>query len=163
MSIIHEALKKVQQSMSIPQAKSEEMVEVLTVPSPNIPNKRPSSLFLLTIGLIVLVGTGLYFSIPFRSSYLSLQSKPAVTARPNINVHTNTHPPVQAPNAPPVSLLALFNLQGVMADGRHSVALINGNIYEEGALVNGARIIRIDLDSVTIERNGKQETISVKK
>lgn len=165
MSIIHEALKKVQQSMSIPQAKSEEMVEVLTSPDKKIA-QHPLSPFLVAMGLVILVAAGLYFINMQKFAHLPLHwrglttkqvslAKPAVAAIPAVKMP-------QVPNAPPPPLDP-FNLQGVMADGSHSVALINDNIYEEGALVNDARIIKIGLDSVTIERNGKQETISVKK
>ena len=46
--------------------------------------------------------------------------------------------------------------------GGKVVALINGNIYEEGQTVNGRLIAEITFDSVTIMENGNKRIMSTK-
>ena len=49
-----------------------------------------------------------------------------------------------------------------MSNDTGNVALINDQIYQEGDSVDGVKIVKISLDSVTVINNGKEETISVK-
>ena len=50
-----------------------------------------------------------------------------------------------------------------MADDRGNLVLINDQVYQEGDEIDGAKITKINLNSITIINNGKEETISVGK
>ena len=57
---------------------------------------------------------------------------------------------------------AIFNIQGIMTNNGSTVALINGKIYEQGDDIGGAKITNIGADTITISRNGTEETIPVR-
>jgi hypothetical protein len=72
-------------------------------------------------------------------------------------------PPVQAkPTTPPAPVNNGLHIEGVMDMGGKMVALINGNIYEEGQAVNGNIIAVITFESVTIMENGVKKILSTK-
>ena len=56
-----------------------------------------------------------------------------------------------------------LRLEGIMDMGSKRVALINGEIYEEGQLVEGKMIAEISRTKVTIIDNGMKETLPLKK
>jgi|GEM_PF-4333777 len=58
---------------------------------------------------------------------------------------------------------AALNIQGIMTNNNHNVVLINNNIYDEGSIFDGIKILKINLDAITIERDGKEESIAIKK
>ncbi len=67
---------------------------------------------------------------------------------------------VTAEKAPaPIEL----NIQGIMSNGTNNVALINGNVYEEGSIIEGVKIVKITMQALTIEHNGQEEVVPVKK
>ncbi len=115
---------------------------------------------------------GILFKFPARihlSSTIAVKSviKPPVSVMGTVkSLAQVTIPAPQSTNAKSSKSLPgsiVLDVQGVMADGNHNVALINGNIYEEGSIINGIKIIKINLNALTIERDGQQETIAVRK
>lgn len=56
---------------------------------------------------------------------------------------------------------SVFNIQGVMTSGDKNVALINGKIYEEGNEIGGIKILSIEHNTIQISNNGKTETIQI--
>ena len=71
--------------------------------------------------------------------------------------------PTLSPSKTPPSPSTTLNVQGIMASDSHNVVLINNKIYTEGEIVDGVKILAISMDALTIERDGNQEIISVKK
>ena len=53
-------------------------------------------------------------------------------------------------------------IHGVMANGSRNIVLINDQVYQEGDDVDGVKIVKINLDSITVNNNGKEQTIRVK-
>jgi hypothetical protein len=94
---------------------------------------------------------------PLAQISLPPTNPPSPTPNKDQTLNTIT-PPNRAPTA-----AVVLNVQGVMASNNHNVVLINGNVYEEGNVINGVKILIINLDNITIEYAGKQEMIAVKK
>ena len=166
MSIIHEALKKVQSNQpdnknifikpptpksSVPCASPK---NILTAQKPM---RRP--LFLLTGGLVLAALSG--FSA--YNLYLLSLSKSLVPTT-NSNLVASGLPGAQRPNAtitpkaPPKNELILSGI--VQMDGK-DFALINKEFYETGELVGEAKITKITAESIEILQNGKTQTIKV--
>ena len=55
-----------------------------------------------------------------------------------------------------------MDVHGIMSKGNSNLVLINDQVYQEGDEVEGAKIVKINLDSITILNNGAEETIHVK-
>ena len=49
-----------------------------------------------------------------------------------------------------------------MSNGSSNVVLIDDKVYQEGDEVDGAKIVKINLDSITVNINGTEKTIFVK-
>ncbi len=52
-------------------------------------------------------------------------------------------------------------VSGIMSQGETNVALIDGQVYEAGETVNGAKIIQINPNNIMVEENGEQRTVKV--
>jgi len=67
--------------------------------------------------------------------------------------------PAQAPkpNTPET-----LDVHGVMSNGKSNLVLINDQVYQEGDEVAGVKIVKIDLDYITVIIKGKEEKIRVK-
>lgn len=223
MSIIHDALKKVQTKMKRPDQKPEDVVEYLPSSSIDKPSTSKYSLlqsFLIITVCLIVTGASFYIAyIQLQKQYPQYFSKsnaselnkqiekafenisianilkpfkgtketksPQPVAKPktvvpvnvpvvpqNVPTHaaadsstaptTTTAKPIAPP--PPPSTTDEINLQGIMSNATGNVALINNNIYEEGAVLqNGIKIIKIGLQNITVEQNGKEEVIAVSK
>jgi type II secretory pathway component PulC len=55
-----------------------------------------------------------------------------------------------------------LNIHGVMANGSKNLVLINDQVYQDGDEVDGIKIVKINLDHITVINNGEEEQISVK-
>ncbi len=55
-----------------------------------------------------------------------------------------------------------FRLSGVLYDNQRSLAIINDRVVEEGALINGAKLLEIQLNSVKLSLNGEEFTLKIK-
>jgi len=55
-----------------------------------------------------------------------------------------------------------LNIHGIMANASGNLALINDQVYQEGDSVGGTKIVKINLDSITVIINGVEEKIHVK-
>jgi type II secretory pathway component PulC len=210
MSIIHDALKKVQQSMqqkpSVGQPLEQQTSPVgpvaklpvdpmaqnpWTIPSPSVEKVEtlPSAMVkksnftipkpLLIISLLVMA-VSFYFiysqvqqkyprllpklHLSFKSPTTHVVSKPAVVVSTPVPVTViKDIAPMASPAPLPTAPPSPFSLQGIMASGNHNVALINNSVYEEGNLIEGRKILKITLNAVTLEYNGKQEELTLKK
>ncbi len=57
----------------------------------------------------------------------------------------------------------ILNVQGTMTNNGSTVALINDKIYEVGEEINGMKISAITANTITVERNGRTETLPIKR
>ena len=195
MSIIHDALKKVQQGQAPktpPTPPTSDYIYATPAPAeptkpvaaktdtqkPAIIKKMSSLLAMLCALVITFVSLNFIFQ-QFRTdipkvkkwviaSYCQLTHKVMLpdfkTRSPEdlkplaqVTVPPPATPANTAKTQPPLTL----NIHGVMANDGGNLVLINDRVYQEGDTVEGAKIVKIDLDSVTIINDGKEETISV--
>jgi MSHA biogenesis protein MshK len=54
-----------------------------------------------------------------------------------------------------------FELSGVLLAPNRRVAVINGGLYREGDLVNGARVVRIEPRSVRLQRGDQSLVVEL--
>lgn len=127
MSIIHEALKKVQQKT--PQD------SVTTDPGPT-PHKSSPAVFRLFPAL-ALAGILAGLLLP---SWL-YRVRPALPAR--------------------IQACPQLRLEGILETGGKKIALINGNIYEEGQTAENCTITTIHTQKVTISDGKKEFNLTV--
>ncbi len=184
MSIIHDALKKVQSKgpNTAPDAvppKEDPAGTITTNPatgrSPDTTKVTLSILMatVLTIAVIVI------FAVILKLGFETTQH-PAIKARAITPVPTQTTaapvPPPSIAQAANTALPAMplrppaeppapdrTRVEGVMDMGGKMVALINGNVYEEGQVVDGNIIAAITFESVTIMENGTKKILPIKR
>ena len=73
------------------------------------------------------------------------------------NSSAATNPPIAlAPPGPPP-----LKLQGIFYRPSNPTAMINGKTVAIGELVSGARVLKIERQEVSVERNGKQEVLTL--
>jgi len=210
MSIIHDALKRVQQGLApkseasktettpSTQAASSYVYETpseienltssgkRTAPQKTLDANKIKSFFALVCALSITAGSIVYLLGQFKSQipvgerlakkYFfhlihkdivpDFKTKTADELKPLAQITVNA--PATSPaaataagtvNAPPAETL---KIHGIMADAKGNLALINDQVYQEGDEVDGAKIIKIDLNSITVNINGTDKTISVK-
>lgn len=56
-----------------------------------------------------------------------------------------------------------LKLDGIIADGKKAVAIINGGFYRKNERVNGFLIVAIGKDEVLLEKDGKRFPFGIKK
>jgi type II secretory pathway component PulC len=177
MSIIHEALKKVQQKLA-PKADEIEVTD-------ETPQKHPiqneiKSILALVCATLITIASALYIWQQFQThapkgqtfaqrSFDQLihqihpvNTKPTALAAPKPLAQLTINPPAtknpDSAKPAPVTL----NIHGIMANANGNLALINDQVYQEGDDLDGAKIVKINLDSITISNNGTEQTIFVK-
>ena len=207
MSIIHDALKKVQQGLAsktedievIPPATKpntsayiydtpapagvetlpESPLEVIAPKAP-IQNKIKSALALIC-ALVITAGSTLFIYQQFRN-YIPMAQRMAKKSInqlmhkeeiPDFKTQTpselkplmklTVNPPVSSPAStikPPAP--TTLSVHGIMSGSTGNLVLIDDQVYQEGDEVDGAKIIKIDLDSITVILNGQEQKIRVK-
>ncbi|MBF0388104.1 MAG: hypothetical protein HQL20_09680 [Candidatus Omnitrophica bacterium] len=185
MSIIHDALKKVQSKTPSP---------VVTPPAPanaatSVPGKGPtgnaptdnswSSLTILmaavlTVAVVVIFAVILKLAndttkhapravIPTSTEpAANTQKIPAVTDSTGPSTPATVPQPAEPPATKPLAKNNSLKIEGVMDMGGKMVALINGEVYEEGQTVSGNLITMITFDSITIMENGTKKVLPIK-
>jgi hypothetical protein len=219
MSIIHDALKKVQQGLSPKSDKTPTAPTTSKPPSPDyiyatptdpagrydqqpiehLPsrqNKAKSVLAFLcalaiTLGAFVFLYKQLCSSLPGFKSWTELSFNKLIHQKEQFDSKNKTfenfkplakitvNPP--KPPAPPSptnpssptempaaanmikpGLPSTLNIHGVMSNGSNNLVLINDQVYQEGDEVDGIKIVKINLNTITVINNGKKELIRVK-
>jgi hypothetical protein len=204
MSIIHDALKKVQEGLSpktnpppenLPPAQNTSgyiyetapVAETLptsnqetTVQKPPIQNKI-KSILALVCAMAITLGAGWYIYKQFQNdipmvqrlakkSFYKLIHKKEVpdfkTKTPEELVplaqFTINAPAAKTTGATQPPAPITLDIHGIMSNPSGNVVLINDQVYQEGDEVGGAKIVKINLDSITVLINGTEETIHVK-
>jgi hypothetical protein len=93
-------------------------------------------------------------------SNAAVTSKPVVLSAPtNASISTSQNtaaaPTPPAEPAPPPSPFADLKLRSIIYREDRPAAVINGDMLYLGDEIRGARVVRIDRHSVTVERNGE--------
>ncbi len=188
MSIIHDALKKVQWAKTngtegTPQ-EGPANTETAALPMKN----KWSSLLAMVLAVVITAGSLWYIYAQFKTQWHDqvprvqrmakaslyklinkkevpvLQPKPPAELKPLAKITINA-PPVTVdttnPAAKPPAPLTL-NIHGIMSNASGNLVLINNSVYQEGDEIEGAKIIKISLDSITVNNNGIEQTIPVR-
>jgi type II secretory pathway component PulC len=58
-----------------------------------------------------------------------------------------------------VNELANFSLKAITLGGERAYALINDQILEEGDVINGKKVVKIESEMVTLEQGGRTFTL----
>lgn len=207
MSIIHDALKKVQQTLA-PQTRqapaapsgiapkdpayifgAPPAVETLTETVEKAPRQKPpvknKILSLFATACIVLITSAITIAsinyiyqqyqndIPTVKNFakksfnrlihkeepLAFETKAPKDRKPlgTFTINPSAGSAITKPPAP-----TTLNIHGVMSNGSNNLVLINDQVYQEGDEVDGAKIVKINLDSITVNINGTEQTIPVK-
>ncbi|MBF0620176.1 MAG: hypothetical protein HQL19_08420 [Candidatus Omnitrophica bacterium] len=179
MSIIHDALKKVQ-SKPAPVSTGEipQTNDPFAPPAPDKGRDTNRSLTILmacVITVAVIVIFGILFKLVMDSTERTKITARNVALPAAATAQTSSQPPPPAKvlplplNFPPLPAITkppepnTIKIEGVMDMGGKMVALINGNIYEIGQIFDGKMITNIGFDSVTIKDNGTIRTIPIKR
>jgi hypothetical protein len=181
MSIIHDALKKVQEGKAmdkneplfaapvkdISQINDQPPVEQITVGAP-----QKTTNWFSAAASVVLVACALWFLYRQVNTYLPQVITWADGTRYTLTHHASTpsaknFTPLATINVGSKSLISMhrpltLNVQGVMANATGNVVLINDQVYQEGDEVDGIKIIKIELNHISVIKNGKQIDIPVK-
>lgn len=149
MSIISEALKKVENS-------SENRPQLLVSSEPGKKGFNRLMVFLLAA---IAVG------IAFKSLTAHRVTKQGNSSVPETNQTALVPAPLQDEKLlQKVRNLSAssFQLSGIALMEGKSFAIINGDIFKEGDKVEGAKLIKITKDKVTLDREGNQIQLSLK-
>lgn len=162
MSIIHEALKKVQSNRS-------ESPSIINKPADNGKTfQKPTVFALLLWGSVIFILLGLTFynlyeytrrikEMSATKFYVPVSSRSATTVSPLTTPAPALAPSVSTPEPKKGELI----LSGIVEMDGKSFALINKEFYEVGESVEGAKITKITPDSIEILQKGKTRTIKV--
>jgi hypothetical protein len=203
MSIIHDALKKLQQGQTpkadntpLPSATAQPSTYLYSTPTEPLvehkttetrspmPNQIKSALALLC-ALVIIIGSFAFFykqlntyfpttqrwvqqsfdKLIHKTKFFNFNTKaPELIPLAKLTV-TPPVPVIKAPitsNTVPPIVPATLNIHGVMSNGTSNLVLINDQVYQEGDDVDGIKIVKISLNSITVIDNGKEKEIRVK-
>lgn len=140
MSIIYDALKKVEQSREVP-----------TKANSGVEKPKPRLKIYLAYTLALFLG------IWITNGVFALFSKPGVVNQASKEDIYN-----YAPVSPDISKVASsipltkadFALNGIFFSEDEGFALINNQIVKEGDVVNGAKVLRISVNAVELDSQG---------
>lgn len=159
MSIIHDALKKVQSATpaantlaSSPPAGHSQVIDTA----------RPLTVLMIGVLCFAVI---VIFAVLFKlASDTTQHSRPGAMTLPPSAIKNKSvlrkHPPVKLnskslPTDP-------TRVEGVMSMGGKMIALINGSIYEEGQSIDGKTITAINFAAVTVMEDGIKEDLPIK-
>ena len=158
MSIIYDALKKIQKSNAVDL-------------NYNLDNKEKNYKYRMYFFYSSMVCIGLFIGYIF-FSFLSRPKYPATKQTAKVSVQENTPLPIEKPpvTTNPVVFTAPEKkprdppvLNGIFFSQDEGYALINNQIVKEGDLIAGGRVKRITLDEVRLEYDGREITVPAKK
>ncbi len=141
MSIINDALKKIEKHTRLPQNNSHQ--------------KR--WLFWMGAGTVCLLGVILAINV-FKGSTRSVSVQETIS---------ETDVPQSAFQMRKIGLAAPlrtsnFHLSGILYDSQRPLAIINERIVGEGALINGAQLLEIQSNYVKLSLKGKEFKLKIK-
>ncbi len=177
MSIIHDALKKVQDNFN------RKAVPPESAPVNNVPEeqeKKPFSFFNAFLAFILLC-VCLFFGYNqllkhwdnIRMAFDLPNVKLKKIEIPKISISTSdskeTKTRTLSENRTPVAMAKIkpnnaqetLNVQGILRQGDKTVVLINDKIYEEGDEIGNIKITQIESYGITVLNEGKEEQIRV--
>lgn len=159
MSIIHEALKKVQNSLqdkisSPPRLGGAEPLTVVPAEGEAKSGAKGGWKTLVLVLSAVAVLTAGYV-------YRQGRYEPPPPVQVNAAPVPQPEPKTETKPEPKPEHADTLNIHGIMSDPNGNVVLIDNGIYAEGDEVRGVKIMKISLDGIVVLKDGKEETIRV--
>lgn len=160
MSIIHDALKKVQinfQRKPAPETSFHQAIEQ---------NPKKFNFFNASMTLIVLAVCA-YFAYSYLPKHWDNIPKISITTSTPADQKIKTLSAKRTPVAiakisPDSDSQDGLNLQGILTQNGQTVALINDKIYEEGDEIGRIKILNIEGSGITVLNNGNKEHVRVR-
>jgi len=190
MSIINDALKKVQQGLdhknndaqAVPAAAKQNLWEAPVIENQPAPGQQSTnqktpvddkikSILALSFAIIITVASVLYIFQQYQTNMPKVQTFASKSFNTFIHkIHPTDHkpkPPAVLGSLAQITISAksapiTLNIHGIMSNSNGNLVLINDQVYQEGDTVDGAKILKIDLDSIKVANNGVEQTIFVK-
>jgi hypothetical protein len=174
MSIISDALKKVsEQRRNAARLRDEDLKRIFISDTKRIKSKKTRWSVLSSVGTILIVGfaiaaflynaqfspPAIYSAIPSLRPAPALESPPRVTPAKEAPKRMVSSAPIESVET---ELLPVFTLNGIIEGGGESLAMINNNILRKGDFFQGAQIIDIAQNSVTLLYQDKEITLRIK-
>ncbi|MBF0330603.1 MAG: hypothetical protein HQL17_01595 [Candidatus Omnitrophica bacterium] len=190
MSIIHDALKKVQQTKPAAVPPSRPPAQAQYQPQPNQQDDKIN--IPLLVAAICAIVAMIFAALPYIALKMNQVPPQPMAAAPRAP-NKPTPQPLPSPNAmtraitsalsapavftPSITIpptkphkttvnsddpVANIQVEGILDMKGKKAALINGNIYEEGQTIYGKVIVEITFNSLTIIDNGQKRTLSIK-
>ena len=160
MSIIYEALKKVERSVTLSPASS--------APALGKPASRPHFFWYLAFFFLLgacAIGVVFHFilaqSQPKLPTIATINPVPVIAKKPEPRpAPTVVAAPEPKIEEPPVSYLTL---NGVFFSNGEGYALINNEIVKEGDTIDGAQVVKVNADGVRLKRKDQEINLRVNK
>ena len=172
MSIINDALKKVQTNINIntkPTASatlrestttiSSSMPEAVPIRKKTLASHQkkatgttswtPQNRIILAVVILLLVSAAALVVLLPKLTHTSAETNSLAKAAPST-------PPPSLPSHPD------RKINGVMTTGQKNVVLINDTVYEEGEEVDGIKILKIYHNNVVVSENGQEKVLKVR-
>ena len=158
MSIIYDALKKIQKSNALDL-------------NYNLDKKEKDYKYRMDFFYFSMVCIGLFIGYIF-FSFISRPKYPAKKQTAKVSGEVKTPLPIEEPpleNNPLVSAAPekkprnSWVLNGIFFSQDEGYALINNQIVKEGDLISGGKVTRITLDEVGVVYDGRETTLTAKK
>ncbi len=184
MSIIHDALKKVQEGLIPKTEEAQQAGPSPTAPGASAylykkaadvkPKNKIQSVFFVTCTLLITSAITIasieYICQQFQTSIPQVQN---FAQKSFLKLIHKKEPPAFKTMAPedlkPLAQITTkspapvtLNIHGIMSNGTRNLVLINDQVYQEGDEVDGTKIVKINLNSITVDNNGIEQTILVK-
>lgn len=155
MSIIYEALKKIEAQKPLPFDKQQPQAQIMISAAPDAPNAptltrlvsakpRPKNLYLnvtITVGLLLLLSAAAIF----------LSKAPHITAKPAPDKSVASLPAKQQPQPAQAALKSQdLVLEGIVYDEKVPLAIINGRVYRHYERLGDYMVIDITEKDVTL-------------
>lgn len=159
MSIISEALRKVSdQRRSVVRLRNEELAGIFVDDARKVKSKKEKWTLMSSIGTVFIVGFGIVAFLYNAQPPVMVPQLSVATTQPVAKVLplTTVVSPTPVIGSVETGLLPIFNLNGVIEGGGESLVMINNNILKKGDYIEGAQIIRITSESVTLYYNNKE-------
>jgi len=100
-----------------------------------------------------------FYKLIHKKEHFDFKTTPPKELKPLAQL-TITPPTSSSTTKPGVPIT--LNIHGIMSNGTGNLVLINDQVYQEGDEVDGTKIVKINLNSITVINNGTEQTINVK-
>lgn len=168
MSIIHDALKKLQNNKKADEFPSPPSPQFETgpvsaqpdvTPTPASQPKVPTRVLIAALTLLSLTVAVIFFFLIKLAAQTNVH--PTLTAVQKSTAPAETTAPAASKPANAAAAQEAIKLEGIIEMGGRKLALINGGVYEKGQTVGGHVIQEIDETGIKVSKDDQTHTIPI--